>query len=101
MQPSAWYNNDPSAKPTLFKLLAADGFTIDTYGGRRLTLNIGIWQDFTWTFPIANMKIPILGALQTGSTYEPQDPVWQSHEHPRLRNTHMPHHHRNQRHNMP
>lgn len=56
------YNNDPSAKPTLFKLLAANGFTIDTYGGKRLTMNIGMRQDFTWTFTIADMKIPILGA---------------------------------------
>lgn len=58
MQPSAWYNNDPSAKPTLFKLLAADGFTIDTYeeGHSPWTLAFdrtspGLFLLPTWRYP--------------------------------------------------
>lgn len=58
MQPSAWYNNDPSAKPTLFKLLAADGFTIDTYeeGDSPWTLAFdrtspGLFLLPTWRYP--------------------------------------------------
>ena len=52
---------DPSTKPTLLKLQAANSSTIDTYGGKTLTLNIGMWRDYTWTFTLANVKIPILG----------------------------------------
>ena len=51
---------DPSAKPTLLKLQAANGSTIDMYGGKTLTLNIGMRRDYTWTFTLANVKIPIL-----------------------------------------
>ncbi|CAE1303859.1 unnamed protein product [Acanthosepion pharaonis] len=50
------------SKPTLLKLQAANGSAIDTYGERTLTLNIGMRRDFTWTFTVANVKIPILGA---------------------------------------
>ena len=53
---------DPSAKPTPLKLQAANGSTIDTYGGKTLSLNIGMRRDYTWTFTLANVKIPILGA---------------------------------------
>ncbi|CAE1178149.1 unnamed protein product [Acanthosepion pharaonis] len=54
--------NDHTAKPTLIKLRAANGSAIDTYGERTLTLNIGMRRDFTWTFTVANVKLPILGA---------------------------------------
>ncbi|CAE1262213.1 unnamed protein product [Acanthosepion pharaonis] len=54
--------NDHTAKPTLIKLRAANGSAIDTYGERTLTLNIGMRRDFTWTFTVANVKVPILGA---------------------------------------
>ncbi|CAE1297596.1 unnamed protein product [Acanthosepion pharaonis] len=56
------YQNDHTAKPTLVKLRAANGSAIDTYGERTLTLNIGMRRDFTWTFTVANVKVPILGA---------------------------------------
>ncbi|CAE1275399.1 unnamed protein product [Acanthosepion pharaonis] len=52
----------PPARPTLVKLRAANGSAIDTYGERTLTLNIGMRRDFTWTFTVANVKVPILGA---------------------------------------
>ncbi|CAE1315725.1 unnamed protein product [Acanthosepion pharaonis] len=54
--------NDHTAKPTLIKLRAANGSAIDTYGERTLTLNIGMRRDFTRTFTVANVKVPILGA---------------------------------------
>ncbi|CAE1164368.1 unnamed protein product [Acanthosepion pharaonis] len=68
--------NDHTAKPTLIKLRAANGSAIDTYGERTLTLNIGMRRDFTWTFTVANVKVPIPrrgfpGALRTGGPYEP------------------------------
>ncbi|CAE1281873.1 unnamed protein product [Acanthosepion pharaonis] len=55
------YQNDYTAKPTLLKLRAVNGSAIDTYL-RTLTLNVGMRRDFTWTFTVANVKIPILGA---------------------------------------
>ncbi|CAE1257231.1 Retrovirus-related Pol polyprotein from transposon opus [Acanthosepion pharaonis] len=54
--------NDHTAKPTLIKLRAANGSAIDTYEKRTLTLNISMRRDFTWTFTVANVKVPILGA---------------------------------------
>lgn len=54
--------NNPSSKLTLFKLQAANGSTIDTYGGKALTLNIDMRRDFTWTFTVADVKISNLGA---------------------------------------
>ena len=56
------HTTNSSAKPTSLKLQAANGSTIDTYGGKTLTLNIGMWCDYTWTFSLAKVKIPILGA---------------------------------------
>ncbi|CAE1256054.1 unnamed protein product [Acanthosepion pharaonis] len=49
-------------KATLYKLQAANGSTIETYGAKTLTLNIGMRRDFTWTFTQADVKTPILGA---------------------------------------
>lgn len=49
-------------KATLYKLQAANGSTIETYGTKTLTLNIGMRRDFTWTFTQADVKTPILGA---------------------------------------
>ncbi|CAE1266126.1 unnamed protein product [Acanthosepion pharaonis] len=48
-------------KSTLYKLQAANGSTIETYGTKTLTLNIGMRRDFTWTFTQADVKTPILG----------------------------------------
>ncbi|CAE1269582.1 unnamed protein product [Acanthosepion pharaonis] len=62
LQTSLYTPNDYTAKPTLFKLRAANGSAINTYGERTLTLNIGVRRDFTWIFTVSNVKIPILGA---------------------------------------
>ena len=51
------HTTDPSAKPTSLKLQAANGSTIDTYGG-----NIGMRCDYIWTFILTKVKIPILSA---------------------------------------
>ena len=56
------YTIDPSTKPTSLKLQAANGSTIDTYGGKTLALNIGMRRDYTWTFTLAKVKISILNA---------------------------------------
>ncbi|CAE1291395.1 unnamed protein product [Acanthosepion pharaonis] len=92
------YQNDHAAKPTLFKLRAANGSVIDTYGERTLTLNIGMRRDFTWTFIVANVKIPrcgFPGALRTGGPYEPQDPIRHNYESPCLRYAYTSKLHRN------
>ncbi|CAE1268456.1 unnamed protein product [Acanthosepion pharaonis] len=49
-------------KATPYKLQAANGSTIETYGAKTLTLNIDMRRDFTWTFTQADVKTPILGA---------------------------------------
>ena len=56
------YTFEPSAKLALVKLRAANGSTIDTYGKKILSLNIGMRRDYTWTFTLANVDTPILGA---------------------------------------
>lgn len=45
-----------------FKLFAANGTVIETYGERTMTLNLGLRRSFTWTFVIADVKMSILGA---------------------------------------
>ncbi|CAE1170714.1 unnamed protein product [Acanthosepion pharaonis] len=49
-------------KHTSFKLQAANGTPIITYGERTLTLDIGLRREFTWIFTIADVSMPILGA---------------------------------------
>ena len=44
------------------RLQAANGSTIDTYGEKTLRLNIGMRRDYDWSFTLADVKIPILGA---------------------------------------
>ena len=39
---------EPSTKPTPLKLQAANGSTIETYGGKTLTLNIGMRRDYIY-----------------------------------------------------
>ena len=56
------YKNEPSAKPSLFRLQAANGSPIETYGNKSLTLNIDMCCDYTWSFIIAKVQMPILGA---------------------------------------
>lgn len=43
-------------------LYAANGTRIATFGERRLSLNIGLRRAFQWTFIIADVQQPILGA---------------------------------------
>lgn len=43
-------------------LFAANGSTINTYGTRRLTLDLGLRRPFTWDFIIAETKSPIIGS---------------------------------------
>lgn len=45
-----------------FNLQAANSSPITTYGNRSLTLNLGLRRPFQWSFIIANVHNPILGA---------------------------------------
>lgn len=45
-----------------YKLYAANGTTIDTYGTIRLTLTFGLRREFEWTFVVACVTNPIIGA---------------------------------------
>ncbi|GBO28084.1 hypothetical protein AVEN_171904-1 [Araneus ventricosus] len=47
---------------SLLNLLAANGTKINTYGTRNLSLNIGLRIIFPWSFIIADVSRPILGA---------------------------------------
>ncbi|GBM17723.1 Transposon Ty3-I Gag-Pol polyprotein [Araneus ventricosus] len=47
---------------SLLNLLAASGTKINTYGTRNLSLNIGLRRIFPWSFIIADVSRPILGA---------------------------------------
>ncbi|CAE1267952.1 unnamed protein product [Acanthosepion pharaonis] len=49
-------------KPTPFQLRAANGSTIETYGNKELTLNINLRHDFKWSFTVADIRTPLLGA---------------------------------------
>ncbi|CAE1236832.1 unnamed protein product [Acanthosepion pharaonis] len=54
--------NRSALKPTSFQLRAANGSTIETYGTKELTLNINLRRDFKWSFTVADVKTPLLGA---------------------------------------
>jgi hypothetical protein len=41
---------------------AANGITIPTYGWLPLSLNLGLRQDFTWRFVVADVTQPLIGA---------------------------------------
>ncbi|BHF83219.1 hypothetical protein SprV_0802636100 [Sparganum proliferum] len=49
-------------KPSQFSLQAANCTTINTYGQRSLTLDIGLRRRFQWVFVQADIKSPIIGA---------------------------------------
>ncbi|BHF74019.1 hypothetical protein SprV_0401710300 [Sparganum proliferum] len=49
-------------KPSQFSLKAANSTTINTYGQRSLTLDIGLRRCFQWVFLQADVKSPIIGA---------------------------------------
>lgn len=46
---------------TAFRLYAANGSTINTYGEKLLTLNFGLRRLFKWSFYIAEITRPIIG----------------------------------------
>lgn len=49
-------------KTSAYKLFAANGSTIKTYGVRHMTLNLGLRRDFKWEFIVSGVTRPILGA---------------------------------------
>ncbi|BHF65203.1 hypothetical protein SprV_0200821300 [Sparganum proliferum] len=49
-------------KPSQFSLQAANSTTINIYGQRSLTLDIGLRRRFQWVFVKADVKSPIIGA---------------------------------------
>ncbi|XP_017884071.1 uncharacterized protein LOC108627374 [Ceratina calcarata] len=50
------------AKDDVFKLYAVNGATINTYGERLLSLNLGLRRNFSWRFIVADVSKPIIGA---------------------------------------
>lgn len=46
----------PPLKSMLFKLQAANSLSIETYGNKFFTLNIGMRRDFSWSFTYVNVK---------------------------------------------
>jgi len=55
------YIRGPRQRST-YELAAANGTTIYTYGQQLLTLNLGLRRSFTWSFVIADIPKPIIGA---------------------------------------
>jgi len=55
------YIRGPRQRST-YELAAANGTTIYTYGQQLLTLNLGLRRRFTWSFVIADIPKPIIGA---------------------------------------
>ena len=53
---------DRSNKSSLLHLVAANGTPISVYGTRLLSLDIGLRRIFSWTFTVADVKKPIIGA---------------------------------------
>ncbi|XP_072380703.1 uncharacterized protein [Diabrotica undecimpunctata] len=49
-------------QPSTVCLYSATGSCIQTYGQKQLTLNLGLGQPVTWTFVVADVTTPILGA---------------------------------------
>jgi hypothetical protein len=45
-----------------YELRAANGSTIPTYGWLHLSVNLGLSQDFTWRFAVADVTHPLIGA---------------------------------------
>ena len=51
-----------STRPSDVKLFAANDTQVLTFGGKRLTLNLGLRRSFTWNFCVAAVPDPIIGA---------------------------------------
>lgn len=52
----------PESKPTEYRLTAANGTPISTYGTVKLNLDLGLRRDYIWNFVVANVAKPIIGA---------------------------------------
>lgn len=48
--------------PCLFKLSAANGSQIRTYGSKMISLNLGLRRPINWIFVIADVRQPIIGS---------------------------------------
>lgn len=48
--------------PTKIVLYAANGTEIRTYGNKLLTLDLNLRRNFTWSFVVADVNQPIIGA---------------------------------------
>ncbi|CAK9814710.1 Transposon Ty3-I Gag-Pol polyprotein [Anthophora quadrimaculata] len=48
--------------PTDFRIYAANGTAIETYGTTKITLNLGLRRPFSWEFIVAKVQQPIIGA---------------------------------------
>lgn len=48
--------------PGLFKLFAANGTQIKTFGSKTITLNLGLRRPIRWVFVIADVQSPIIGS---------------------------------------
>lgn len=53
---------DRNYSPATFQLFAANGSIIDTFGEKRMNLNLGLRREFSWIFVIANVAQPIIRA---------------------------------------
>lgn len=51
-----------NAAPADFKLFAANNTPIETYGEKLIILDLGIRRPIRWTFTIADVSLPIIGA---------------------------------------
>ncbi|CAK9813145.1 Transposon Ty3-I Gag-Pol polyprotein [Anthophora plagiata] len=58
--PRAFGGKKPEADT--FKLYAANGAIINTYGEKLLLINLGLRRDFSWRFILADVAKPIIGA---------------------------------------
>lgn len=48
--------------PCQFKLFAANGSEIKTYGSKKVTLDLGLRRPISWIFVIADVQSPIIGS---------------------------------------
>ena len=48
-------------KRTSYDLFAANDSPIPKYGCQTLTMKVGLPQDFTWRFVVADVQLPIIG----------------------------------------
>lgn len=55
-------NDIRTSKPETSSLSAANGTPIKTYGKRRTKVNLKLRRDFEWTFRVADVTTPIIGA---------------------------------------